>query len=203
MNYRKLWEQHYGPIPKDSDGRTYEIHHIDGNRSNNDITNLQCVSLQEHYDIHYLQGEYGACLRIAIKLGKSKEEISETATKNNLKRVKEGTNPFCDSEFNRKKALKMVAENRHPWQGPDYNIKLQNKRVAEGSHHFLGGKHHKERVLNGTHHLLGGFHQNNQLKAGKHPSQIKFVCPNCNKEGFGKAMMYKWHFDNCKEKQNV
>jgi len=26
--YRKIYEQHYGPIPVDSDGRTYEIHHI-------------------------------------------------------------------------------------------------------------------------------------------------------------------------------
>jgi hypothetical protein len=30
-NYRKIYENHNGIIPKDSDGRTYEIHHIDGN----------------------------------------------------------------------------------------------------------------------------------------------------------------------------
>lgn len=54
-NYRKIYEQHYGPIPKDSDGRTYEIHHIDGDHSNNDPSNLKCVSIQEHYDIHHSQ----------------------------------------------------------------------------------------------------------------------------------------------------
>ena len=40
-NYRKIYEQHYGPIPKDTDGRSYEIHHIDGNHNNNDINNLR------------------------------------------------------------------------------------------------------------------------------------------------------------------
>jgi len=52
-NYRKIYEQYYGPIPRDEQGRSYEIHHIDGNHSNNDPTNLKCVSIQEHYDIHY------------------------------------------------------------------------------------------------------------------------------------------------------
>lgn len=40
--YRKIYENHFGPIPKDKDGRSYEIHHIDGNRKNNEISNLKC-----------------------------------------------------------------------------------------------------------------------------------------------------------------
>jgi hypothetical protein len=48
MNYRKLWESYYGPIPKDNVGRTFDIHHIDGNRKNNKIENLICVSLEDH-----------------------------------------------------------------------------------------------------------------------------------------------------------
>ena len=32
IDYRKIYEAHYGPIPKDSDGKTYEIHHLDGIR---------------------------------------------------------------------------------------------------------------------------------------------------------------------------
>jgi hypothetical protein len=31
MKYRKVWEKINGPIPKDDLGRSYEIHHIDGN----------------------------------------------------------------------------------------------------------------------------------------------------------------------------
>jgi hypothetical protein len=78
-NYRKIYEHHNGPIPVDEDGRTYEIHHIDGNRSNNDPSNLKCVSIQEHYDIHFSQGDLGACWAIANRMCLSPETISELA----------------------------------------------------------------------------------------------------------------------------
>ena len=55
MNYRKIWESHHGEIPKDEMGRTFDIHHIDGNRKNNSIENLLCVSLEDHYKIHLKQ----------------------------------------------------------------------------------------------------------------------------------------------------
>jgi hypothetical protein len=57
MNYRKLWENVYGKIPKDYLGRTFDIHHIDGNRKNNSIENLICLSLEDHYKIHLNQFE--------------------------------------------------------------------------------------------------------------------------------------------------
>jgi len=31
-NYRKVWIDNYGEIPRDVLGRSYEIHHLDGNR---------------------------------------------------------------------------------------------------------------------------------------------------------------------------
>ena len=43
--YRKIYENHYGTIPKDENGRSYEIHHIDVNHSNNDLHNLKLVSI--------------------------------------------------------------------------------------------------------------------------------------------------------------
>ena len=57
MNYRKLWEDIHGKIPKDENGRTYDIHHIDGNRKNNSIDNLICLSIEDHYKIHLKQFE--------------------------------------------------------------------------------------------------------------------------------------------------
>jgi hypothetical protein len=45
--HRKIWKKHNGDIPKG-----YHIHHIDGNPYNNDISNLQCVSAEEHALIH-------------------------------------------------------------------------------------------------------------------------------------------------------
>jgi len=51
-NYRKVYESYYGAIPKDSNGRSYEIHHVDGNHDNNNISNLKLVTIEEHYNIN-------------------------------------------------------------------------------------------------------------------------------------------------------
>jgi hypothetical protein len=74
-NYRRIREQAYGPIPKDEQGRSYEIHHIDGNKNNNDLSNLMCVSIQEHFDIHYKQEDYLAAHIISQRLKLSEEQI--------------------------------------------------------------------------------------------------------------------------------
>jgi hypothetical protein len=66
-NYRKIYENHTGLIPKEADGRTYEIHHIDGDHSNNSPDNLIAVTLQEHYNIHYAQGDFGACMLMKLQ----------------------------------------------------------------------------------------------------------------------------------------
>ena len=42
-----VWEYYNGKIPKGC-----EIHHIDGDKSNNDISNLQLVTTEEHHKIH-------------------------------------------------------------------------------------------------------------------------------------------------------
>lgn len=53
VNYRKLWEiANSAVIPGG-----YHIHHKDGNRDNNSIENLICVSAEEHWRTHYEQGD--------------------------------------------------------------------------------------------------------------------------------------------------
>ena len=52
VNYRKIWEDANGPIPY-----AHHIHHIDGDHTNNDLSNLICVSPYEHYLIHKNQGD--------------------------------------------------------------------------------------------------------------------------------------------------
>ena len=47
MEHVMVWEKHYGKIP---DG--HQIHHIDGDKKNNDISNLQLVTALEHKRIH-------------------------------------------------------------------------------------------------------------------------------------------------------
>lgn len=95
--YRKIWEHYHGIIPVDENGRTYEIHHIDGNRENNDINNLLCISIKEHYDIHYKQGDYGACVMIAKRMELPTDYLSEIQKgkkRPGIGGVKKGTVPW-------------------------------------------------------------------------------------------------------------
>ena len=45
--HREIWKHFNGEIPKG-----YVIHHIDGDPSNNDIANLQCLTQSEHMKLH-------------------------------------------------------------------------------------------------------------------------------------------------------
>lgn len=45
--HRLIWEEHYGEIPEG-----YEIHHKDGDKHNNRIWNLECISNKEHKKRH-------------------------------------------------------------------------------------------------------------------------------------------------------
>lgn len=45
--HRVIWVYHHGPI---TDNRI--IHHKDGNRHNNNINNLSCITRKEHQNIH-------------------------------------------------------------------------------------------------------------------------------------------------------
>ena len=45
--HREVWKEHNGEIP---DG--FHIHHIDGDPTNNDIENLECVTPEEHAARH-------------------------------------------------------------------------------------------------------------------------------------------------------
>ena len=85
--YRKIYEHHYGSIPKENNGRSYEIHHIDGNHTNNNPNNIIAVSLKEHYDIHYSQQDFGACFLLAQKMKLPYNQISELNRLQNLKRI--------------------------------------------------------------------------------------------------------------------
>jgi hypothetical protein len=76
-SYRQIYKEHYGEIPTDSNGITFDIHHIDGNRRNNNISNLKAISVKEHYEIHKSQGDWGACLLLSNRLNLTLEEKLE------------------------------------------------------------------------------------------------------------------------------
>ena len=45
--HRYLWKKYNGEIPKG-----WVVHHIDHNKENNDISNLQCMDGKEHMGLH-------------------------------------------------------------------------------------------------------------------------------------------------------
>ena len=98
---RKIWTQHHGEIPVDADGFRCEIHHIDGNPHNNDIDNLVCLTLHEHYEIHFWQGDLGACFAIARRGNISPEEKSGLLSEWNHERMRKGEHPFSAQNFSR------------------------------------------------------------------------------------------------------
>lgn len=209
--YRKIYELHSGFIPKDEDGRTFDIHHIDGNHNNNSPENLKAVSIKEHYDIHYARGDYNACHRLSKRAKMTPEEISYVGTLAQKKRVSEGTHNFLGPENNRRK----IENGTHPFVGPHLN----RRKLEEGTHTFLQPDFIEENrarsrqrclkmVAEGTHIFV----TNNPAKTlvkkrvedGKHhfvtnnPAKVQWTCSHCNVSGKGKSNFTRHHGNNCK-----
>ena len=182
VNYRKIYEKFYGPIPYDNDGRRLEIHHIDSNHNNNDISNLTAITIQEHYDIHYAQEDWAACLLIAQRMDLSPKEISEVARKNTTR-----------------KNQRELAAGTHNFLGGEIQRKWNRKAVKDGTHHALGPRLNKLRLDAGTHNLLGPTSNETRLANGTHPSMIKISCL-CCRAVVAAPMFKRWHGDKCKLK---
>ncbi len=206
--HRKIYENHFGSIPKDDIGRTYEIHHIDNNHKNNDPINLKAVTIQEHYDIHYKQSDYAACLRMSARMKISPKEKSILASLSNLNHVNDGTHHWLKqnggSERARQKNIKRFTD---PAQRELARIHA-NTQVKNRTHNFLGGeiqrKLTKKRIENRTHNFYDEKLQRKlkelnrkRIINGIHQFQIKITCPHCGKIG-SEVNMKRWHFDNCK-----
>ncbi len=63
--HRKVWESANGKIPKG-----HHIHHIDGNPYNNELSNLMCVTAEQHGEMH--NSEFAAWASIGGKIGGDK-----------------------------------------------------------------------------------------------------------------------------------
>lgn len=224
INYRKIYEQYYGPISKDESGRTYEVHHIDGNHKNNDPTNLIAVTIQEHYNIHYDQGDWGACQAILIRMNQTPEEISEICRKLAKKQISNGTHHFFGESNPNKNMPKIVCPHcgkiggrnqMKRWHFDNCTVKrgVESTGVKHKSHKKHGPRT-REHTINQKISQTGKkkpprsiIHRNNisLSKKGK-PSSLKnkprekVTCPSCHRVG-GDVQMKRWHFDNCRFKE--
>jgi len=134
--YKKIWIDENGPIPKDDDGRSYEIHHIDGDHTNNDLSNLECITIKEHYEKHYSRGDCGACRQIAWRMGTTSEELSRLTKlqwasrsdeeKNAIsKKISEtlknkGANPYSEKTHSSESIAKANKARKRNWQKYQY-----------------------------------------------------------------------------------
>jgi hypothetical protein len=190
--YRQIWSSYHGPIPKDTDGRSYEIHHIDGNHENNDITNLIALSIHEHYEIHYWQEDRDACAAIAMRGILSPEEFSELARQRELEKIANGTHHYLDPEYRvrmsvqtTEKNLERVIAGTNPFAGQpgsELSRRVQKQRIENETHHFAGESGTKHSTSLNLRLLAEGRHssqmphvsaairqyQENLVKTGKH-----------------------------------
>ena len=202
-NYRKIWENAFGKIPLDDHGRRMEIHHIDGDRSNNDLSNLQLLTIDDHYKIHYDQGDWAACQSILNRMKISPEEKSKTCSELAKKRILEGTHHFLDPEFIKADSIRKSVNRRgknHPLYGKkmskttkDKQSEAHKKLVAKGIHPLQQDNHRNRmreisltKIQEGTHSFQQEDTRNKikethtlLLKEKKHPfNSINRIDPN-------------------------
>jgi hypothetical protein len=148
VNYRKIYENCYGPIPFDEDGRRFDIHHIDGNDENNDPSNLVAVSIKDHYAIHYSQKDWGACYFMAIRMNSDSNIVAELARQYQLSlgdkhpsKRKEHIDKW-KSEANPSKSMKHREERRryqlslgdkHPLKSESYRKQQSSKMSGKNN----------------------------------------------------------------------
>lgn len=174
FNHRKIWTAYYGVIPTDEYGRSYDIHHIDGNRQNNEISNLMCVSIQEHFDIHFKQGDFEACKAISLRLSNM------------------NFSGYKLSEETKRKCSKSKLGDLNPSKRPEVRKKISESLIGRKIPREVTEKRLKSRA--------GYKHSEETIHKMKKPKE-KVECPWCHKKG-GISSMHRWHFSNCKSLKN-
>jgi len=164
MHYRKIWElANNKNIP---DG--CEIHHIDGDKSNNDPSNLKCVTVEEHLQIHLEQEDWGAVQAILARTKSDKNLIKLAASRAQKERYNNGTHNWLIHKDKQKVKVK----------------EMFNKRISETGNAFLGIEDRVENSRKGGQAAAekkAGFLDTN---ASHHGSKaVKGTSWWCNKDG--------------------
>jgi len=138
--YRKIYEEHHGKIPEG-----YHIHHKDGNRKNNSIENLICLSPEEHFNLHLEQGDMvayrGKFIQKASEAGKiggrSKSEKKVKACRKNMLKNR---CPECGA----KASVNSRRKNKTFFFSEKYQTELQEKMKKNKLGPY--SKEHREKI---------------------------------------------------------
>ena len=183
--HRKVWHDHYGDIPLDENGVTFEIHHINSDHNDNRIDNLLCLSIEDHYQLHYEQGDYYACASL-------------------LKRIKHNVDVFEG-----KQSDLIYAKENHPMYGKNHSEEARSKisknhsNVKGDNNPMFGRSHSEESIRKMKEGKKGqglGIPKSEETKLRMSQAVKHKTCPHCGKTAKGNSM-FRWHFDNCKQKQ--
>ena len=193
VDYRKIWESVNGIIPTDENDISYQIHHKDGNPQNNNIDNLMCVSVKEHYEIHLKQGDFAAANALkhfwlhSKEFGWSHSDETKLKISESLK-----SNGYTHSDETRK----LIALNNKGMLGKTHSDETKRK-MSESAKGLVTSKETKQKqseakLKNPTKYWEG------KSRKGMKQTHPTYTCPHCEKVGKGTAM-FMWHFDNCKK----
>lgn len=187
--HRKIYEEAYGPIQKG-----FHIHHIDGNRDNNDLSNLVALSPKDHYELHKKQGDWACCLAL-VRTGHleitpeersflAKQQMSDPTMKKILSETMKETNKKIWSNTQFRKAQSELATKKFTklWSNEEYKKRV-SKKISQS-----WTKERKEKLSKEFSEIVT---KNNNKE---------LTCPYCGKIGKGVGIMNRWHFDNCKQR---
>lgn len=121
MDYRQKYELFFGKTPKGC-----HVHHIDGNKNNNHILNLIRLTDEDHWLVHFYQGDPVAINRKFVS------GASEAGKKGGLA----------------KKPNKRKGQKRFDYEIEAINYGIQNKRRTYfGENNPFFGKKHSQKTL--------------------------------------------------------
>ena len=204
--HRRAWKRHYGRFPRCG----YHLHHVDGDSNNNSVSNLVELTPQQHFEVHYHQQDWYACIKLSSAAKVTPELLADIQRRHGRRCFEKKLgihDPSFDKAANTKRMWKENPPGRKPVTNGIATIKL---RTEEDVRAFLetntewrkglppsskiGLRLSKRRIDTEEAKELAA----TRLARGTHNFTQPLICPHCNTQGKG-SVMNRWHFNNCKK----